>query len=465
MPRQLSFLFVCILSIPAAADDKPLTRIAFASCSDQDKPLPIFDKIADQKPELYIAMGDNIYADLKREPGLDEMASMRKKYEKLAALPGWQRLVKTCPMLVTWDDHDFGKNDAGSEYPHKDESQQIHLDFFGVPKDSPRRTQKGVYNSAIIGPVGKRVQVILMDTRYFRSKLKKGDRLPGSRIVPYVPNTDADATMLGAEQWKWLEGELRKPAEIRLLISSIQLIADEHPFEKWANFPLERDRLYKLIRDTKANGLIVLSGDRHLGEISMDPKAIGYPLFDITSSGLNQGTKDWRAPTEPNRHRVSIMAHGDNFGMVTIDWSKASPMISLQIRDIDGEIAIKETLPLDLLTPAAIAELPHKPGEGAISPRDALTKVGEKVVIEMKVQATGQAKGGTRIFLNSERDFRSELNFTIVLNAAAMKGKWAKATGDTFKNKVIRVTGTVSKFRDAPQIEVNEEGQIELVEK
>jgi alkaline phosphatase D len=464
MTRVL-ILVVALVAGPAAGQDRPLTRIAFGCCSDQDKPLPIFDAIADQKPELYLAMGDNIYADLKREPGLDEMASMKVKYQKLAALPGWQRLAKTCPMLATWDDHDFGKNDAGAEYPHKDESQQLHLDFFGVPKDSPRRTQKGVYNAKVIGPAGKRVQVILMDARYFRSKLKKDKRpLPGTRIVPYLPNTDPEATMLGAEQWKWLADQLRQPAEVRLLVSSIQVVADEHPFEKWANLPLERDRLYKLLRDTRANGLVILSGDRHLGEISMDPKAIGYPLFDVTSSGLNQGTKTWRAPTEPNRHRIAMMAHGDNFGLLTVDWSAADPKISVQVRDVAGEIAIKETFPLSLLRPgAAVAGLPHKPGEGAISPRDAVRRIGQQVVIEMKVQATGQPKGGGRLFLNSEKDFRSELNFTVVLNAAAMKGKWAKATGETFKDTVIRVTGTVSEYRGSPQIQVDDEKHIQVI--
>jgi alkaline phosphatase D len=283
--------------------------------------------------------------------------------------------------------------------------------------------------------------------------------------LPYVPTTDANATMLGADQWQWLEVQLKQPAELRLLVSSIQLVSDEHPYEKWSNIPAERDKLYKLIRDTKANGAIVLSGDRHLAEISMDAKAIGYPLYDVTSSGLNQGTKEWRAPTESNKHRIGVMAHGDNFGLMTIDWSKEVPRVSLQIRDSDGDIALKETLPLDLLTPgAAVAELPHKPGAGAISPRDALKRVGQKVVIEMKVQATGQAKSGSRLFLNSETDFRNELNFTVVLNPSARKGKWEKATGDTFKNKVIRVTGTVSVFRDSPQIEVNDEKQIEIVE-
>ena len=462
---RLALLAALVCALPTPADDKPLARIAFGSCSDQDKPLPILDKIADLKPDLYLAMGDNIYVDIKREKGLDELANIKAKYDKLAALPGWQRLTKTCPILATWDDHDYGKNDVGVEYALKDESQRLHLDFFGVPKDSPRRTQKGIYHAQTFGPAGKRVQVILLDERYFRSKLKKEARpLPGTRIVPYLPNTDPEATLLGPEQWKWLEDQLKQPAELRLLVSSIQVISDEHPHEKWANLPLERDRLYKLLRDTKANGVVVLSGDRHHAEISMDPKAIGYPLFDVTSSGLNQGTEKWRGPTEPNRHRVGVMPHGDNFGLVTVDWAAADPKVSVQIRDGDGEIVLKEAFPLGILKPgAAVAELPHKPGEGAISPRDALKKVGQKVVVEMKVQATGRAKTGTRLFLNSEKDFHSDLNFTVVLNAAAMKGKWAKATGDTFKDKVIRVTGTVSEFKGSPQILVDDEKQLELV--
>src|SRR3954452_25292850 len=102
MTRRLCLLAL-LFALPAAAQDRPLTRIACASCADQERPLPIFDKIADLKPDLYLAMGDNIYADLKPEPGLSEMASMKRKYEKLAAVPGWQRLTKTCPVLATWD--------------------------------------------------------------------------------------------------------------------------------------------------------------------------------------------------------------------------------------------------------------------------------------------------------------------------------------------------------------------------
>jgi alkaline phosphatase D len=466
MTRRLSVVALVLLPLWAVAQEKPLAHIAFGSCSDQEKPLPIFDRIVDLKPDLYLALGDNVYADVKPEPGLEEMASLRRKYEKLAAVPGWQRLIKTCPVMATWDDHDYGKNDVGVEYPHKAESQRIFLDFFGVPRESPRRTQEGIYHAATFGPEGKRVQVILLDLRYFRSPLKKADRpAPGTRTRPYLPNSDAGATFLGAEQWKWLEQQLRQPAELRLLVSSIQLLSDEHIHEKWSNIPAERDRLYRLLRETKANGVVVLSGDRHLAEISVDPNAIDYPLYDVTSSGLNQGNRNWRPP-EPNRHRVGTMTHGDNFGFITIDWSVRNPKVTLQVRDIDGEIVLKDTISLSLLKPAsrAAAALPHNPGPGTISPREALKKLGEKVVVEMKVQATGQPKSGNRIFLNSETDFRSPLNFTVVLNAGAMEGKWEKATQATFKDKVIRVTGTVSDFKGSLQIVVDDPAQLELLE-
>ena len=181
-----------------------------------------------------------------------------------------------------------------------------------------------MYSTEIYGPPGKRVQVILLDTRYFRSPIKKAPFDPKTRVSACIPNTDPDATFLGADQWKWLEEQLRKPAEVRLLVSSIQVICDEHPFEKWANIPRERDKLYALINSTKAQGVIILSGDRHLAEVSLDTKSVGYPLYDATSSGFNQASKNWREP-EKNAKRLAAMPYGNNFGFITIDWSAADP--------------------------------------------------------------------------------------------------------------------------------------------
>src|SRR5262249_38225405 len=148
-----------------------------------------------------------------------------------------------------------------------------------------------------------------------------------------LPDNDEKKTILGEAQWQWLEKQLRAPAELRLLCSSIQLVPEDHGYEKWMNLPLERARLFKLLQATKANGVVVLSGDRHLAELSAMDAGIGYPLFDLTSSGLNQGyTRGWRK-LEANRHRVMTMNVGNNFGLVTIDWGAKNPVVSLQIRD------------------------------------------------------------------------------------------------------------------------------------
>ncbi len=320
----------------------PLARIAFGSCATQEQPQPIWDAVLASGPQLLLLLGDNIYADTKN------MDVMRAKYANLAAMPGFQAIRKACPILATWDDHDLGANDAGSDYPMKKESQQIFLDFFGDPADSPRRHRPGVYDAHVFGPAEKRVQVVMLDTRYFRSSPLKRKATTSIRQGPYEGNTDSTTTILGEDQWRWLAEQLRVPAEIRILVSSIQVVAEDHGWEKWMNFPHERERLFKLIRDSGAEGVILLSGDRHLAELSMMDAGVGYPMFDLTSSGLNQAARSWR-PFEVNSRRVATMNWGDNFGVIAIDWDRPDPRISLQIRDVDGDITIQQKINLSTI--------------------------------------------------------------------------------------------------------------------
>jgi alkaline phosphatase D len=441
---------------PAAGretDKKPISRIAFGSCAHQDRPQPIWGPIVAARPELFLFLGDTVYADT------EDMKVMRAKYAKLAALPGYQRLLKTCPVLATWDDHDFGVNDGGAEYPKKRESQQVFLDFFGVPKDSPRRKQEGVYHAEVFGPPGKRVQVILLDTRYFRSPLVKGPRPPRGP-APYVPTKDQKSTILGAAQWKWLQAQLAVPAEVRLLCSSIQLVPEDHGFEKWMNFPHERQRLFDLLRQTKAAGVVVLSGDRHLGELSVMDAGLGYPLFDLTSSGLNQGNRRWRA-LEKNRHRVATMNVGNNFGLVTIDWGKADPLIRLQLRDEEGEVTVQQKVPLSRLRPGR----PGGPGLAG----EARKHVGKEHTLELQVRSVGKSRTGALVFLNSAEDFRDEGNFTVVLDVKALAAALQKAKIDDpaahFRGKRVRLRGTVTLFNDRPQIVVKDLAQLRVIEK
>lgn len=326
--------------------NKPLARIAFGSCAGQDKPQPIWDKVMATKPDVFLMIGDNIYGDT------EDMKVLQTKYDLLAAMPGFKKLRKSVPILATWDDHDYGVNDGGANYPKRAESQKVFMDFWGDAQDAPRRRREGVYDAGVFGPTGKQVQIILLDTRYFRGPLQICKNCAPNQ-GRYEPSVDKTSPMLGEAQWKWLEEQLRIPAQVRIIVSSIQVVAEDHGWEKWMNLPHERQRLFTLIRETKASGVLFLSGDRHLAELSMMDGGVGYPLYDLTSSALNRSSYTWRS-YETNRHRVSTMNWGDNFGMVELDWNKPDPVISLQVIDDEGDVNIQRKIRLSTLQPGVI---------------------------------------------------------------------------------------------------------------
>jgi alkaline phosphatase D len=182
--------------------------------------------------------------------------------------------------------------------------------------------------------------VILLDTRWFRSPLL-GEK------QHYRPNPDPAATLLGDAQWAWLTEQLRKPAEVRVLASSIQVVADEHGFEKWANFPAERARLLRAIAEAGAAGVVVVSGDRHRGELSLLAESpVGYPLFDLTASSLNLPI----VRDEANRHRLGPLVTVANFGLVEIDWNPPAPSLTLRLVDEAGATVLEQRVPLERLS-------------------------------------------------------------------------------------------------------------------
>ncbi len=346
--RATAWLAAVALAIlgPAAharANEPPIRSIAFGSCLKQDRPAPILETVAALKPDLFIFLGDNVYGDT------ENMAELMARYEQLGAQPGFRKLRDACRILAVWDDHDYGANDAGAEFELKDESKRVMLDFFGEPAGSPRRARPGNYDAVVLGPEGRRVQVILLDLRSFRSPLLKGDPDPAGAGTPgpYIRNEDLMATMLGPDQWLWLEEQLAQPAELRIIASSIQFAATDHRFEKWGNLPFERERVLKAIRDAKAEGVVFISGDRHHAELSRIGEGMsGYPTYDLTSSALNQ-TGEW--VNEINTCRAGCVYREPNFGMIGIDWDQPDPQITLQIRRGDGDVVIQQQFPLGLL--------------------------------------------------------------------------------------------------------------------
>ena len=147
--------------------------------------------------------------------------------------------------------------------------------------------------------------------------------------------------MLGEAQWAWLVERLREPAELRLLVSSVQVVADGHGWERWGNFPRERRRLYDLVGDTGANGVVFLSGDRHVGALYRETSGVPYPLVDATASGINQVFPGNR---EGGTNRLGAVYGAANFGTIDVDWWAGTLAVSL--RNEAGEAVRREILSL-----------------------------------------------------------------------------------------------------------------------
>lgn len=321
---RYSFSLLALLALPTIAFSQGpvIQKICFGSCADEDKNQPLLSLAAKESPDLFIYLGDNIYGDTKN------MAELMSKYLKLGNKPEFQELNDSTTVLATWDDHDYGENDAGRHYPRKLESKEIFLEFWKEPKSSDRRKHKGIYHSLIYGPADTLVQIILLDTRTFRdnlTKLKDKKKYKND----YEPCKTPDSTMLGAEQWKWLEKELQKPARLRIIASSNQFAHEYNGWESWTNLPYEQKKMLDLIRETKANGVIFLSGDVHWGEISKMEIEGQYPIYDITSSGI---TQTWDKP-EPNKNRIGEVVMDNNYGTIEIEWKEKDPVLTFRITD------------------------------------------------------------------------------------------------------------------------------------
>lgn len=321
------------------------TKIAFGSCSHQDKPLEILATIALEQPQAMLWLGDNIYGDT------DDIVVLQSKYDQLANNPHFMALRSSTPFHAIWDDHDFGKNDGGKEFDFKVRSATAFLDFWQVSENDPRRQQhNGIYHTVMLdAPNGRTVQIIFPDLRYNRDAISVVDehaytniREP-KKMGPYQADHTETLSMLGQEQWQWFENELRKPADVKIIASSLQILADFTGWEAWKNYPYDANRLFNLVSKFELDNLLLISGDTHWAEISK--QTIGkHELIELTSSGLSEEWKD----VSPNQHRVSQSYYQNNYGLIEISWHEKSADIILGFKNKQGDYVATETLSITL---------------------------------------------------------------------------------------------------------------------
>ncbi|MDO8366350.1 MAG: alkaline phosphatase D family protein [Saprospiraceae bacterium] len=308
------------------------TIIAFGSCNKMALPQTMWQHVIANNPQLWIWLGDIIYADTT------DTRALAAHYRRLKTTPDYKKMRSRTQIIGVYDDHDYGVNDGCKNHPMKKGAKKCLMDFLDVPMNSPVRKREGAYSSYTFGKGAQRIKFIVLDTRYFRDTLEKDT----TRLRRYNPNMQGD--ILGEAQWRWLEKELRtSTANLNVLCSSIQIISDEHKHEKWGNFPNQRKKLLSLISSVQPKNLLIISGDRHMAEVSkMQLEGLPYPLYDFTSSGL---THIRSGNEEINRYRVGDMILKKNFGVLKITWNGDKPIVAMQVRgqmnELFQEIVVK----------------------------------------------------------------------------------------------------------------------------
>ncbi len=311
--------------------------IGFGSCIDQDLPQPIWSAIEAKNVDAFMFLGDNVYGD---HPS-GKLDKLRKSYiSQSTKLPKWLNKKK---VVSIWDDHDYGINDGGGDFKNKRESQKLFLDFWQIPENDPRHKRDGLYFNELIEIDGFKINLIVLDTRFFRSKLS-------SNKSPYIPTDNIDTTILGDEQWTWFKQVLNHDSDLILVLSSIQILATEHVFEKWDLFPHERLKMMKLLDSIETKSLII-SGDRHKGGLYKKGS-----LIELTSSSLNKPTTAARISRnlpivadsikkqllEDDKLLQNKIYNYENFGLIKINTK--TQKIEISLNDINGNEVFADNL-------------------------------------------------------------------------------------------------------------------------
>lgn len=271
--------------------------IAFGSCNFQYSKQDYWKEVIKNKPDIWIWLGDNIYADTQ------DTAVLRKKYYQQINNPNYVAFKKQVPIEGTWDDHDMGINGCDRYYAHRILAKNLFWDLMDEPKNSSIRKRNGVYRSVLLGPEGKQVKIILLDLRYLKDK-------PGK-----------DSTQLGKEQWEWLEKELlESKAQINIIGSGVQFLTNKILTEDWNDYPTDMEKMWKLLEKQGKYNSFFISGDIHSAELlrAKYPTDKTKELYEFTSSGLTHS--NWALPIEENKYLADTDFLGKNFGIIKFTW-------------------------------------------------------------------------------------------------------------------------------------------------
>jgi alkaline phosphatase D len=288
-------------------------RIAFGSCADEgDGSASVWRRMEGDEVTALVLLGDTPYIDTT------DLARQRSRYRAFAQPADFARLVSHVPVYSTWDDHDFGRNDTDGNLPGKENSRQAVTEY--RPNPSFGENGEGIYTNFRQGPV----EVFLLDARWFA-------RTEGDLSAP---------TLLGAQQWAWLERSLAaSTAPFKILACGMVFNGSVRPFKTdcWGVYPAEYDRLIDLIARVKSQGVVLVSGDVHWSRvIRHDTKdRLGYDLMEFVTSPIHE--KLIPAANPPHPGLVFSVGEINSFLLVDAVTADDASTLVARIRNAAGQ--------------------------------------------------------------------------------------------------------------------------------
>lgn len=292
-------------------------RIAFGSCAriQADPIQPVWHAVDLWKPDLFFWLGDNIYSDSSSPEIIAE------HYRRQRNVGTMQKISRSVPQLSIWDDHDYGRNNYDRTNPIKRQSLDVFKRYwanpaYGLP-DVP-----GVFYDYHYGGV----DFFFLDGRYARD--------------PNAQEDNRNKSLLGAEQKKWLKKKLlESEAPFKILICGSGWSDKGGPGDdSWSAFLTERNEIFDFIKHHNISGVVLLSGDTHVGELNVIPWSDrgGYDFYDLVSSPLAQPTGDSFLYQDPQYRMRKPYAGTTNFGVIDFDLTSKDPSLIFKLIGVHG---------------------------------------------------------------------------------------------------------------------------------
>ncbi|MCH2133517.1 MAG: alkaline phosphatase D family protein [Phycisphaerales bacterium] len=295
------------------ADPAPSCRMAFGSCANEKEgSSKVWRRLDAENLTALVLLGDTPYIDTTN---LDRQ---RERYREFSAVPAFGTLVAHVPLYSTWDDHDFGRNDTDGNLPGKENSRRAFREH--RPNPSFGEDGKGIYTSFRQGPV----EVFLLDPRWFA-------RTEGE---------EEDPSLLGAQQWKWLERSLgQSTAPYKVIAGGMVFNAAVRKGKSdcWGVYPKEYARLLEVIKKTGSTGVVFVSGDVHWSRAIQHDTAdvVGYDVFEFVTSPIHEHLI--KAADAPHPGLAFSIGEVNSFLLLDAAPGPEGPVLSMSLCNAAGE--------------------------------------------------------------------------------------------------------------------------------